>query len=70
MKDGSLTVKVNGTAAIDLKVMSYDLPFAQQRVFYLEEFTNLLPEITVAGMSVNTSEVISQGREILGTLLA
>jgi LEA14-like dessication related protein len=70
VKDGSLTVKVNGTAAIDLKVMSYDLPFAQQRVFYLEEFTNLLPEISVAGMSVNTSEVISQGREILGTLLA
>lgn len=69
VKDGSLTVKVNGTAAIDLKVMSYELPFAQQRVFYLEEFTNLLPEITVAGMSVNTSEVISQGREILGTFL-
>lgn len=69
VKDGSLTVKVNGTAAIDLKLMTYDLPFAQQRVFYLEEFTNLLPEISVAGMSVNTSEVISHGREILGTLL-
>ncbi|PKG32379.1 LEA type 2 family protein [Methanoregula sp.] len=69
VKDGSLTVKVNGTAAIDLKVMSYELPFAQQRVFYLEEFTNLVPEISVAGLSVNTSEVISQGRAILETFL-
>ena len=69
VKDGSLTVKVNGTAAIDLKVMSYDLPFAEKRVFYLEEFTDLLPEISVAGMSVNTSEVISQGRGIIGAFL-
>lgn len=69
VKDESLTVKVNGTAAIDLKLMTYDLPFEQQRVFYLEEFTNLLPEVSVAGITVNTSEVISQGREILGTLL-
>ena len=69
VKDESLTVKVNGTAAIDLKLMTYNLPFEQQRVFYLEEFTNLLPEVSVAGITVNTSEVISQGREILGTLL-
>lgn len=70
VKDESLTVKVNGTAAIDLKLMTYDLPFEQQRVFYLTEFTNLLPEVSVAGMTVNTTEVISQGREILGTLLS
>lgn len=69
VRDETLTVKVNGTAAIDLKVTSYDLPFEHQRVFYLNEFTSLLPEISIAGMSVNTSEVISQGREILGTFL-
>jgi len=69
VKDGSLTVKVNGTAAIDLNVISYDLPFEQERVFYAEAFTSLVPEISVAGISVNTSDAINQGRGILGIFL-
>jgi LEA14-like dessication related protein len=69
VRDGAITVKVNGTATIDLKLMTYDLPFEQKRVFRAEEFTSLVPEISVAGISVNTSAVINQGREILGTFL-
>jgi LEA14-like dessication related protein len=69
VRDGTLTLKVNGTAALDLKVTSYNLPFSREQVFRAEEFTGLIPEVTVAGMSVNATEVLGRGREVLGALL-
>jgi LEA14-like dessication related protein len=69
VRDGTLTLKVNGTAAIDLKVTSYSLPFEREQVFRAEQFTSLVPGVTVAGMSVNATDVLGRGREVIGTLL-
>jgi len=69
VRKGAITIRVNGSAFIDLKLVSYELPFERSRVFRAEEFTNLLPEVSLAGTSVNIPEGLEQAKGIL-TLLS
>jgi len=65
VQKGSLKLKVNGSAFIDIRVTSYELPFERSRVFYSSEFTNLLPEVSLAGTSINITERLAQAKGIL-----
>lgn len=68
IRKGSVTLKVNGSAFIDLKVYSYELPFERSKEFRASEFTNLLPEVSVAGTSINLTEGLEQARGLLDVL--
>ena len=68
LRRGSLVLKVNGSAFLDIRVMSYELPFERSRVFYSSEFTNLLPAMSLAGPSINITEGLAQARGILDGL--
>jgi LEA14-like dessication related protein len=68
VKNGNITLRVNGSASVDLKVTSYELPFEQQRVFRSTEFTSLIPDITIAGRSINVTEGLDQARGLLTAL--
>jgi LEA14-like dessication related protein len=64
VQNGSLLIRVNGSAVIDLKLMTYMKPFEQTRKFSVSAFTGLLPA-TVPGTDISVSE----GLEHLGGLL-
>jgi LEA14-like dessication related protein len=68
VQKGSLMLKVNGSAFLDIKVTSYELPFERSREFKSSEFTNILPEISLAGTSINVTEGLAQARGILDAL--
>jgi LEA14-like dessication related protein len=61
---GSLLIRVNGSAVIDLKLTTYEKPFEQTREFQRSEFESLLPA-TIPGTDIS----VSQGIETLGGLL-
>jgi len=68
VRKGTLVLKVNGSAFVDIRVTSYELPFERSREFYSGEFTNLLPAISLAGSSINITEGMEQARGILDAL--
>jgi LEA14-like dessication related protein len=59
VQKGSLLIRVNGSAVIDLKLTTYEKPFEQTRQFSASEFTGLLPA-TIPGTNINVSEGIQQ----------
>ncbi len=60
VRKGSITINVNGSAFIDVKVTSFEKPFEQSRQFKASDFESLVP-VT----SVNITEKVQQ----LGGLL-
>ncbi|MCK9591611.1 MAG: LEA type 2 family protein [Methanoregula sp.] len=60
VRKGSITINVNGSAFIDIKVASFEKPFEQSRQFKASDFESLVP-VT----SVNITEKVQQ----LGGLL-
>ncbi len=68
MRKGSLVLKVNGSAFLDIRVMSYELPFERSREFHSSEFTNHLPAVSLAGTTLNVTEGFAQARGILEVL--
>ena len=67
VRKGSILIRVNGTAAIDLKLTSWEKPFEQTREFSSGEFTGLLPA-TIPGTDINVSEGIQQLGGLLGSV--
>lgn len=65
VQKGSLTVKVNGSAFVDIKVTEYELPFQQQKVFTTEDFETFMPLSALTGTGFN----ITGGLQKLGGLL-
>ncbi len=49
---GAITLKVNGSAFIDIAVTEYELPFEKSREFAASEFDVYLPVSSVAGIDV------------------
>ena len=49
---GAITLKVNGSAFIDVAVTEYELPFEKSREFAAGEFDAYLPVSSVAGIDV------------------
>ena len=68
LRKGTITVKVNGSAFVDLKAFTYELPFEQRREFRSDEFTNLVPEVSLAGTTINVSKGLDIARGILGSI--
>jgi LEA14-like dessication related protein len=65
VQKGSLIVRVNGSAFIDVKVTSFEKPFEQSRKFQASEFEGILPLNSLSGTSIN----ITAGLEQLGGFL-
>lgn len=65
VKNGAITIRVNGTASVDLKVVQYDVPFEETRSFEAGEFAGLVPDVSLAGTSVNVPEKLEQARDLL-----
>jgi hypothetical protein len=55
---------MNGSAAIDVKVTSFEKPFEQSRVFRSGEFGGLIPA-TIPGTGINVTE---EARQLSGLL--
>ena len=68
VRKGSITLKVNGSAFIDVKVTSFEKRFEQTREFQASDFKNLLSATSLAGTSLNVTEKVAQARGILGAL--
>ena len=59
----SITLMVNGSAFVDVKVTSWEMPFKQSRTFAASEFEAYLPVSAIA--SINVTEKLGQARDIL-----
>jgi LEA14-like dessication related protein len=62
----SITLLVNGSAFVDVKVMSWEVPFKQSREFPASEFEAYLPISALS--SINVTEKIGQARNFLSSL--
>lgn len=62
IRKGSLAVRVNGSAFIDLRLMTYEKKFARTEVFQASEFSGLLPA------SFNITEKMGQAQDILRSI--
>jgi len=67
VQKGSLLIRVNGSAIIDLRLTSYEKPFEQTRAFSAHEFEGLLPA-TIPGTGISFSEGIEQLGGLLGSV--
>lgn len=55
-KRGSLLLEVNGSAFVDIRVMSYERPFVRNATFYTRDFTSFLPQTPALPESMNITE--------------
>ncbi len=60
VRKGSLILKVNGSAFIDVKVTSFEKRFEQSREFQASEFEGILPLNSLSGTSINITEGLAQ----------
>ena len=60
---GAITLRVNGSAAIDMAVAEYEVPFTQEKEFAASEFEAYLPVSAIA--SINVSEKIGRVKDFL-----
>jgi LEA14-like dessication related protein len=68
VRKGTIQIRVNGSAFIDLKLTAYEKPFEQTREFSVDEFENLLPVRTIPGTDINITEGIKQLGGLLGSV--
>ena len=59
VQKGSITIRVNGSAFIDLRLMTIEKKFAQTEVFLASEFTGLIPA------PINLTENLGQAQDLL-----
>ena len=67
VQKGSILIRVNGSAVIDLKLTTYEKPFEQTREFSASEFEGLLPA-TIPGTDISVSEGIEKLGGLLGSV--
>jgi len=60
VRKGSLTIGVNGSALIDVKVTSFEKRFEQSREFQLRDFASRIPATTVSGTPVTITDTLQQ----------
>jgi LEA14-like dessication related protein len=68
VQKGTLLIRVNGSAVIDLKLTTYEKPFEQTREFTVTEFESLIPLKTIPGTDISVSEGIQQLGGLLGSV--
>lgn len=65
VRKGSITINVNGSAFIDIRVTSFEKRFEQSRQFQARDIESLLPVTAIPGTSINITKKLQQ----LGGLL-
>jgi LEA14-like dessication related protein len=60
VRKGSITLKVNGSAFIDVKVTSFEKRFEKSRQFQATDYPALAPLTSLAGTPVNITEKLEQ----------
>jgi LEA14-like dessication related protein len=68
VRKGSITIRVNGSAFIDVKVTSFEKRFEQSRVFRANDIEGLIPLATLPGTSINVSDKLQQLGGLLGAV--
>jgi len=66
VQKGSILIRVNGTATIDLKLTTWEKPFEQTREFSASEFSGLVPA-TIPGTNMSVSEGIQKLGGLIGS---
>jgi LEA14-like dessication related protein len=64
---GSITLKVNGSAFIDIRVTSFEKQFEQSRQFRARDFKSLVPVSAIPGTSMNITDKLRQLGGLLDT---
>lgn len=62
VREGSITLNVNGSAFIDVKATSFEKQFEQSKQFRARDFESFLPVTTIPGTSINVTEKLQQLR--------
>jgi LEA14-like dessication related protein len=60
LRKGTITLDVNGSAFVDVKVTSWEKPFRQSRTYTTKDLESVLPVASLAGGSINVSEKLGQ----------
>ena len=60
VRKGSLTLSVNGSALIDVRVTSFEKRFEQSREFQLRDFASRIPASAVSGTPVTITDKLQQ----------
>jgi LEA14-like dessication related protein len=68
VQKGSITLNVNGSAFIDVRVTSFEKRFEQSRQFQLSDFEGLLPVTSIPGTSINVTDKLQQLGGLLGAV--
>lgn len=68
VQKGSMTLNVNGSAFIDVKVTSFEKPFKQSRQFQSSDIEGLLPVTSIPGTSINVTDKLQQLGGLLGAV--
>jgi LEA14-like dessication related protein len=67
--NGKLTLLVNGSAFVDVKVTSYEKKFEQTKEFDARDYEGILPLSSLSAGSVNVSEKIGQIKGLLSSVV-
>jgi LEA14-like dessication related protein len=65
LRKGSITLEVNGSAFVDVKVTSFEKPFRQSKTYTTKDLESVLPVASLAAGSVNVSEKLGKARDLL-----
>jgi LEA14-like dessication related protein len=60
IKEGSLTLNVNGSAFIDVKVTSFEKKFEQSKEIQVSDLKSLLPAASIPGTNINITDKLKQ----------
>lgn len=60
VRKGSITLKVNGSAFIDVKVTSFEKQFEMTREFQATDYPALAPLTSLSGTSINITDKLQQ----------
>jgi len=66
VRNGAITLRVNGSAFIDVKVTSFEKRFELSREFRASDIEGLVPPATLPGTSLNVPEKLRQLGGFLG----
>jgi LEA14-like dessication related protein len=68
IRKGSITLRVNGSAFIDVKVTSFEKRFEQSREFQASDIEGLIPAAVIPGTSISVSDKLQQLGGLLGSV--
>jgi len=65
VREGSITLNVNGSALIDIKGTAFEKRFDQSKQFQARDFESLVPVTVIPGTSINITEKLQQLKGLL-----